>query len=194
MAPGRPYLTLEDKSSSKPSREASEARTTINSDNKTITYGKNKLSQQALAKSYGLTSPTQDGEDVPRKDLFTYYITSQQKYHRSWSESDYFCQIYKEHLIQSFQALTFCKYLKPVDPKVLAQKKVFLPKRPTHKGILSYFFCFKYNLDKKTIVFDLDETLIHCNESTDVPADVILPIKFPHGEVIEVDTLSVSVN
>jgi len=39
--------------------------------------------------------------------------------------------------------------------------------------------------DKKTLVFDLDETLIHCNESTDIPYDVKLPIKFPHGEVIE---------
>jgi CTD small phosphatase-like protein 2 len=55
---------------------------------------------------------------------------------------------------------------------MLAQKKVFLPKRPTHK-------------DKKTIIFDLDETLIHCNESSDIPSDVVLPIKFPHGEIIE---------
>ena len=41
------------------------------------------------------------------------------------------------------------------------------------------------NLDKKTIVFDLDETLIHCNENTNIPYDVKLPIKFPTGEVIE---------
>jgi len=49
---------------------------------------------------------------------------------------------------------------------------VYLTKRESHK-------------DKKTLVFDLDETLIHCNESTDMPYDVKLPIKFPHGEVIE---------
>ena len=35
-------------------------------------------------------------------------------------------------------------------------------------------------------MFDLDETLIHCNESTDIPSDIILPIKFPSGETIEV--------
>lgn len=40
--------------------------------------------------------------------------------------------------------------------------------------------------NRKTIVFDLDETLIHCNESVKVPGDVILPIKFPTGEIIEV--------
>ena len=38
---------------------------------------------------------------------------------------------------------------------------------------------------KKTIVFDLDETLIHCNESIEIPGDVILPIRFPSGEIIE---------
>ena len=36
----------------------------------------------------------------------------------------------------------------------------------------------------KTLVFDLDETLIHCNESVAVPGDVILPITFPTGETI----------
>lgn len=179
LGPSRPYLTLEDKATEKASRSGSDAtasaKTSTNADSKTITFSKNKLNQQALVKSGGIASPNrdiQDGEGSPKKDAFTYYITSQQKHHRSWNESDYFCQIYKEHLIQSFQALTFCKYLKPVDPKVLTQKKVFLPKRASHK-------------DKKTVVFDLDETLIHCNESADVPSDIVLPIKFPHGEIIE---------
>jgi CTD small phosphatase-like protein 2 len=44
--------------------------------------------------------------------------------------------------------------------------------------------------DKKTLVFDLDETLIHCNESSEMPSDVILPIKFPTGEIIDVRVLS----
>ena len=35
-------------------------------------------------------------------------------------------------------------------------------------------------------MFDLDETLIHCNESTSMPSDVILPIVFPTGDVVEV--------
>lgn len=38
---------------------------------------------------------------------------------------------------------------------------------------------------KKTLVFDLDETLIHCNENANIPSDVVLPIKFPTGEIIE---------
>ena len=37
----------------------------------------------------------------------------------------------------------------------------------------------------KTLVLDLDETLIHCNENSSIPGDVILPIKFPTGEIVE---------
>jgi len=43
----------------------------------------------------------------------------------------------------------------------------------TIKFIIHYIYIL---IDKKTIVFDLDETLIHCNESTDIPSDIILPI------------------
>lgn len=37
------------------------------------------------------------------------------------------------------------------------------------------------NIDKKSVVFDLDETLIHCNDSVEIPNDVKITIKFPTG-------------
>ncbi len=40
--------------------------------------------------------------------------------------------------------------------------------------------------DKKTLVLDLDETLIHCNEDPGAKSDVTLAITFPTGEVINV--------
>lgn len=43
---------------------------------------------------------------------------------------------------------------------------------------------------KRTIVFDLDETLIHCNESIKIQGDIVLPIKFPTGEIIEVNFIN----
>lgn len=39
--------------------------------------------------------------------------------------------------------------------------------------------------DKKTLVFDLDETLIHCNENSDMPSDIKLSIKLQSGETFE---------
>ena len=40
-------------------------------------------------------------------------------------------------------------------------------------------------VDKKTLIFDLDETLIHCNEDPTMPCDAVIAIKFPHGDTIE---------
>lgn len=41
------------------------------------------------------------------------------------------------------------------------------------------------NLVPCTVVLDLDETLIHCNETLTIPFDVKLNIKFPTGEKID---------
>ena len=42
-------------------------------------------------------------------------------------------------------------------------------------------------LDHKTLVFDLDETLIHCNEAPDDPSDIFLPVTFPSGDIVNVE-------
>jgi len=109
----------------------------------------------------------------------TYYMTNIQRYVAGPDTDDeYFEKVYKEHFLQTFQAVNFCRYLKNVDPMDLDQKKVYLPRREGYK-------------DKKTIVFDLDETLIHCNENTSMPCDVILPIKFPNGDIVDQGSTSV---
>ncbi|CAD8098414.1 unnamed protein product [Paramecium primaurelia] len=75
-------------------------------------------------------------------------------------------QLIRDHLLQTMQATIFQKSVKIINN--YEDKKIDLP-----------------STVKKTIVFDLDETLIHCNESIQIPGDIILPIKFPTGEIIE---------
>ena len=80
--------------------------------------------------------------------------------------------IYREHLFSTFQALKFIRCLPAVDGAQLRAKRVNLPKQPEKIG-------------KKTLVFDLDETLVHCcDDITSSSPDVILPITFPTGEVV----------
>lgn len=174
-------------------------KTTTSTDSKVFVFNNNKLveADKGKVKSTRGSTPlnktqTKESDSDPltpttltptTKKPFIYYMSNLEKFHRN-IENEYFAQIYREHFMQSFQAMMFCRFLRPVDPKVLAQKKVYLNKRETHKGMNSLLTNL---LDKKTIVFDLDETLIHCNESTDIPYDVKLPIKFPHGETIEVN-------
>ena len=81
-------------------------------------------------------------------------------------------RIYREHLFQTFQAMKLLRTLPMVDTAQLRSKRVVLEKRRGYAN-------------RKTIVFDLDETLVHCCESpTQSPPDVILPITFPTGEVV----------
>jgi len=71
----------------------------------------------------------------------SYYMTNIERYLKGSSADDeYFEKIYKEHFLQTYQAVNFCKYLKPVDPVELNKKRVYLPKRETHKGKY-YNFC-----------------------------------------------------
>lgn len=80
--------------------------------------------------------------------------------------------LYREHLFQTFQALKFVRNIPPANMDIVRSKKVNLARRRGYE-------------DKKTIVFDLDETLVHCCEDLDLSEpDVILPIQFPSGDMI----------
>lgn len=80
--------------------------------------------------------------------------------------------IYREHLFQTFQALKFVRSLPPVDNAQIRSKRVTLSKPHGYAH-------------KKTVVFDLDETLVHCCDSIEQDnPDVVLPIIFPTGEVV----------
>jgi Dullard-like phosphatase family protein len=78
---------------------------------------------------------------------------------------------YREHLFQTFQALKFVRNLPPVDAAQIRQKCLTLPKFPGYE-------------QKKTIIFDLDETLVHCVDDPSSQPDVILPVVFPSGETV----------
>ncbi|OMJ88035.1 hypothetical protein SteCoe_10105 [Stentor coeruleus] len=81
--------------------------------------------------------------------------------------------LYKEHLFQTFQAMKFIRTLQPVNLEQLKEKRLNVPRR---KGFEN----------KKTIIFDLDETLVHCCEDiTTCNPMVILPVIFPTGETVQ---------
>ena len=82
--------------------------------------------------------------------------------------------IYRKHLYQTFRGLKMARNLPPAEPIQLQAKRVVLMKPPG-----------KYR--PKTAIFDLDETLVHCldRSETAVP-DVVLPIRFPNGDIVHV--------
>ena len=89
-------------------------------------------------------------------------------------EDNYFSQLCQEHMMQTFQSLHLSRNLfNNMENHCYKEKCFELEKRESHKF-------------KKTLIFDLDETLVHCNESLELPADIVLPIIFPNGQKIEV--------
>ena len=80
-------------------------------------------------------------------------------------------KIYREHLFQTFQALKFVRELPSIDIYQLRKKRITLLKRLGFE-------------EKKTIIFDLDETLVHCNYDLNKPSEVILKIIFPSDEIV----------
>lgn len=76
-----------------------------------------------------------------------------------------------DHFVQSTQSVIYIQNTQKPSDDVLLDKKVYLP--PQQNG------------DKKTLIFDLDETLIHCNDNPETPCDIKVPIKFTGGDIVE---------
>ncbi|CAK68841.1 unnamed protein product (macronuclear) [Paramecium tetraurelia] len=119
------------------------------------------------------------GPQSPFND-FEYYMSFLRYFHNKLTKNQikqlfnqktnqYFLDIYQDHFQQSYHALQYCKDIVKPSLNAIANKIVNLPE----------------NKFKKTIVFDLDETLIHCQESNDDPSDTVLTIKFPTGETVQ---------
>ncbi|CAD8054704.1 unnamed protein product [Paramecium sonneborni] len=81
---------------------------------------------------------------------------------------EYFNELFCEHFQQSFTCLQYCKRLS----QTLKQnnKIQYLPPIANHT---------------RTLVFDLDETLLHCNENVNDSTDHTIMIKMPNEGMVE---------
>jgi Dullard-like phosphatase family protein len=78
---------------------------------------------------------------------------------------------YKDYLTQTLKSLRLIKTLPSVDIKQLKEKRVHIPRK---KG---------YEL-KKTLILDLDETLVHCCSPIE-KSETKIKISFPNGHTCE---------
>ena len=159
--PRKSYLTLDEKAK-KPVKavelDLRGPQTTPNVESKTFTINLNRnVAQSPTASTQNITTGikqpknTRYGSSTPKDSVrssqeievkkknqiaepFIYYMTHMEKAHRWNGENDYFVQVYREHFLQTFQALSFCKMIKPTDPAVINQKRVNLPRKEHHKS------------------------------------------------------------
>lgn len=56
-----------------------------------------------------------------------------------------FAALAREHLIQTMQAISFSRMLKPASQKVIDEKKVYLPTRRDSNYIFNFFLNYFFN-------------------------------------------------
>ena len=74
------------------------------------------------------------------------------------------------HYLHNIQSMQYISTLQPLEEDDFIEKKVYLPP--------------KRDPCMKTLILDLDETLVHCDEDLTLPADLKIPIKFTGGEIV----------
>lgn len=107
-----------------------------------------------------------------QKFTHTYYMSGLQRHFRT-EKPDYFTPLFKDHLQLSFNSVRFSRMLDLREVEEFVRTTlVDLPQDPKHKG-------------KPTIVFDLDETLVHC-EAAKTSGGEVLSVVLPNGRKIDV--------
>lgn len=133
-------------------------------------------SDERLIGKYVEHDPSNSKLSISRSDQSQLHssLTHEGPPHEVQDEEEHQSELHKAHLIQTLQAIQYIKSL-PTDHS-LDGKYVNLP--PHH--------LFDSPETTKTIIFDLDETLVHCVDEpeTDNP-HVILKVTFPTGETVD---------
>lgn len=105
--------------------------------------------------------------------FYPFYGTEQMgsRSHRAWKIA------LKDHIVHTLESICLIKKLTPV-PNHIIEKKMLPPDTWTSNK-------FNNKIDKKLLVFDLDETLIHCVTDNIERADTSITVTLNTGEQIK---------
>lgn len=113
-----------------------------------------------------------------------YYMKNLKEY-VSKSKGGYFGRLFREHLRQGFFSLKLLK-----DEIMMTPEKVkYLPKSKFFFQFFFQFFFLKFlgdNPSRKTLVIDLDETLVHCFTKDKIQCQRVIRIPQINGSILEV--------
>lgn len=134
------------------------------------------LSQRSTKDLLGLVSPRADTVQS------SYYMKAL-KYHLSVKNKTPVGKLYCSHFLQSIAAIKYIQTLRPISDEAIQKSRVNCA-RLNEEQIQSSLALV--NSEKKTIVFDLEETLLHISLNTE-GADMIVPVKKKDGPTSRVD-------
>ena len=85
----------------------------------------------------------------------------------------------KDHIVHTIESICLIKKLKPVPSHILEKKRLPLEENKSSKSSIVM-------IEKKILVFDLDETLAHCVTEGVEKADVTITVPLNTGESVKV--------
>jgi hypothetical protein len=93
-----------------------------------------------------------------------------------------------DHFIQNIKSIKYISSLQLPTDKMIEEKHVDLPPQKQERKIKPLKSLTR-SLEKKfTLIFDLDETLVHCEHSPMISFDHIISIDAPSGEIVDVSS------
>ncbi|CAK81409.1 unnamed protein product (macronuclear) [Paramecium tetraurelia] len=129
-------------------------------------------SQQLSNRESKFFESTKFNKENKENSQFQYYLGKIRQVFTRPLRDDYFSCIYREHFFQTYQGIYVASYLRPVDPNDVKKKAVQLRQKDKYKNKIS-------------LIFDLDETLVHCNESLLQKSDIVLNIQVSPNEIVK---------
>ena len=99
------------------------------------------------------------------------------QYYLSLPKLTGFAKEYREHFMQTFSALKFIKTIRAPSDEMMMKIRVQCPK--LNNSLIN---------KNRTIVLDLDETLIHVSKDGD-KSDFKIPVKFKDGTIIQLGVI-----
>lgn len=118
----------------------------------TMTLSVNMNESDKLSKCSSVASDEDMIEDESQEPDFVYYMTYMRKFNKTNCKSNYFKELYCEHMMQSFKALNCFKDMPEVDEEHLARRIIFLDKKETHIGSVFFFIYFFIKIIFKNVI------------------------------------------
>ncbi|CAD8165619.1 unnamed protein product [Paramecium octaurelia] len=132
--------------------------------------------QLSLQQSQSITNRVQkyfESIKFNKEDVqFQYYLGKIKQVFTQPRKDDYFSSLYREHFFQTYQGIYAASHLRIADPNDFKKKAIKIKRKEQHT-------------DKISVIFDLDETLVHCNESILQKSDFLLNIKMSPNLVVK---------
>ncbi|CAD8066789.1 unnamed protein product [Paramecium primaurelia] len=124
------------------------------------------LTPQSRLQSFRIASPSQKPRSSSQNKRNEIYYLSKLQRAFDTNGSDYFSRMYRQHFHQTYQGLN-CRLFPQNNNDYNKSHK--LPKKHQRQY---------------TLFFDLDETLVHCNETPSIPCDVVLEINVSKHQIV----------